>query len=234
MAELTSRDRILDAACDLFIAEGYEHTTVARIRAKSGVSNGTLFHHFPTKEAILDALYTDAMKGVNRRYHEALASPPGSLRDLLRSVVGVILSFAVEEPDEAKIIYDLAPPGRESPSREELDLESAQLLKAIKNAMSPYRETGELKAMPDRAMMSILTGPAHLISQYWLSEPDQFPPPTNLIEVLADAALAGLTGSPTEGTHPPLPSASQVKIELVDQDGNSLGSGSGTIDLKQH
>lgn len=231
MADLTSRDRILNAACDLFVAEGYERTSVARIREKSGVSNGTLFHHFPTKEAILDALYTDAMKAVNHRYIEALSSKPSSLRELLRSLVGVILDFAVDEPDEAKIIYELAPPGRDSLSRAELDAESAGLLEAIKTSMEPYRDSGELKRMPDRAMMSILTGPAHLISRFWLADTEVFPPPTNLLETLTDAAVAGLTGTPSGSSDPAHPAVGQVTIRLLDEDGSQIGSGEVTVDL---
>jgi AcrR family transcriptional regulator len=56
-----TRTRILKAALACFTADGYEQTTTARIRERSGVSNGTLFHHFPTKEAIADALYVQAM-----------------------------------------------------------------------------------------------------------------------------------------------------------------------------
>ena len=35
--------------------------TVARIREHSQVSNGALFHHFRSKEAIADSLYVEAM-----------------------------------------------------------------------------------------------------------------------------------------------------------------------------
>lgn len=231
MAKPTSRARILNAACDLFLNEGYEHTTVAQIREKSGVSNGTLFHHFPTKEAILDAMYTSAVEAVNRSYHEALSTPPATLRDAIRSLVGVILDFAVNEPDQARIIYELAPSGRDYLSREELDAERARLLEAIKKVMEPYRDSGELKRMPDRAMMSILTGPAHLISRFWLAEKDIFPPPTNLLEVFTDAAVAGLTGTPTGDSTPAKATTGEVMIQLIDKDGNKIGSGSGTVDL---
>ncbi len=51
-----SPDAILDAARGLFCDEGVAVST-ARIAQAAGVSNGTLFNYFPTKQALIDALY---------------------------------------------------------------------------------------------------------------------------------------------------------------------------------
>ena len=48
--------RILTAAIAVIYAEGIGIST-ARIAAAAGVSNGTLFHQFPTKQHLIDALY---------------------------------------------------------------------------------------------------------------------------------------------------------------------------------
>jgi AcrR family transcriptional regulator len=71
-----TRSRILDAALACFLEAGYEQTTVARIRERSGVSNGTLFHRFPTKEAIADALYLESMASFQDGLARLLASRP--------------------------------------------------------------------------------------------------------------------------------------------------------------
>ncbi len=47
---------ILTAALRLFRSEGVSVST-ARIAKAAGVSNGTLFNYFPTKQALIDALY---------------------------------------------------------------------------------------------------------------------------------------------------------------------------------
>lgn len=41
------------AALELFSRDGYDATSTARIAARAGVSEVTLFRHFPTKEALL-------------------------------------------------------------------------------------------------------------------------------------------------------------------------------------
>ena len=81
MASTETRRRILDAALACFLASGYEQTTIARIRERSGTSNGALFHYFPSKEAIAEALYTGAIASFQAfsrsgRLNSILAAPP--------------------------------------------------------------------------------------------------------------------------------------------------------------
>lgn len=51
-----SREEILDVATTVIDTQGIGVST-AKIVAAAGVSNGSLFHYFPTKQALLDALY---------------------------------------------------------------------------------------------------------------------------------------------------------------------------------
>ncbi|MFI7025662.1 TetR/AcrR family transcriptional regulator [Micromonospora sp. NPDC049900] len=56
------RAAILTAATDLFLASGYDSTSLARIAEAAGVSKATLFKQFPTKAALFDAIVTDSWK----------------------------------------------------------------------------------------------------------------------------------------------------------------------------
>lgn len=46
--------RILDAAAQLFLRKGYEKTTLQDIISATGLSKGAVYHHFASKEAILE------------------------------------------------------------------------------------------------------------------------------------------------------------------------------------
>ncbi len=50
-----TRDTILDAALDCFIAIGYASTTTAKIADKAKVSRGAMLHHFPSKTELIQA-----------------------------------------------------------------------------------------------------------------------------------------------------------------------------------
>lgn len=54
--EITER-RILDAAQKLFLRDGYEHTSIKNILNELGdLSKGAIYHHFDSKQAILEAI----------------------------------------------------------------------------------------------------------------------------------------------------------------------------------
>jgi AcrR family transcriptional regulator len=87
---LSTRDRILAAATDLFLEQSVERTSIADICKRAGVSNGSLFHHFQNKddiavevtfalaaqywEVVLQALEStdDAKTGIDRAIRAAL------------------------------------------------------------------------------------------------------------------------------------------------------------------
>lgn len=58
------RREILDAATRLFRVRGFQATTVQAIAAESNVAAGTIYLHFPSKEAILVALQEDFESGL--------------------------------------------------------------------------------------------------------------------------------------------------------------------------
>lgn len=50
------RNEILDAADELFFQKGFDGTSTNDILEKVGIARGTLYHHFKSKEDIMDAL----------------------------------------------------------------------------------------------------------------------------------------------------------------------------------
>ena len=54
---MDKREQILLAALKLFTEFGFHGTPTSKIAVEAGVSNGTLFHYFKTKEALILALY---------------------------------------------------------------------------------------------------------------------------------------------------------------------------------
>ena len=56
MAESTTRDRIVEAARELFYLNGYTATGIAQILKASGARSGSLYHFFPSKEDVLVAV----------------------------------------------------------------------------------------------------------------------------------------------------------------------------------
>ena len=54
---MSKKQQILATALKLFVTNGFHGTATAKIAEEAGVANGTLFHHFKTKEELVVALY---------------------------------------------------------------------------------------------------------------------------------------------------------------------------------
>ncbi len=68
-------DRVLAAAREAF-AEGGESTSLEEIARRAGVGIGTLYRHFPNRQALLEALYVDEVEEVCRSAAELEDADP--------------------------------------------------------------------------------------------------------------------------------------------------------------
>ena len=72
-----TREQLLDVAEALFAANGYEDTSTEAVLREAGVSRGSLYHHFPSK----DALFYAVLEQVEERiFVEMMETHAGRLR----------------------------------------------------------------------------------------------------------------------------------------------------------
>ena len=69
-----TRDRILDAALDVFASKGYHSTKMDEIVEQSGTSKGAIYFHFPNKERLFLALVDQFADLLERRVKAAIAN----------------------------------------------------------------------------------------------------------------------------------------------------------------
>ena len=100
------RRSILDAARELALTRSWPRTTVADIAARAGVGKGAVYLEFPSREAILDAVLTSAMRdltaAVHRRCraHEGLLDLPAVYRIGIEELLAEPLLRVVQLGDE--------------------------------------------------------------------------------------------------------------------------------------
>lgn len=58
------RTQIIQATLDLFVERGYYGTKTSQISRRAGISEGLLFHYFPTKEILLEELINIGLEGM--------------------------------------------------------------------------------------------------------------------------------------------------------------------------
>jgi AcrR family transcriptional regulator len=85
-----NRERVLNAAREAF-AEGGEATALEEIARRAGVGIGTLYRHFPSRQALLEALYVKELEDVCRSAAELAAEDPwDALRLWFERMIGYL------------------------------------------------------------------------------------------------------------------------------------------------
>lgn len=102
-AERTRRGRpgydqrqVLDIAVQVFIEHGYDATSVASLAQRLGLSKSALYHHYESKEALLDVALEEAIGSLEGVLLEAQAQT-GTARERLEHVLRGAVRVLVEK-----------------------------------------------------------------------------------------------------------------------------------------
>lgn len=112
------RERVLSVAAEMFGDQGYFAVSMRGLAERVGVTKASLFHHFPSKADLYDAMVLDALKGVEQRlrsaefaarahwiddFVDAIVDRPATSRVLLRALLELDLVPRNEESAYAEI-----------------------------------------------------------------------------------------------------------------------------------
>jgi AcrR family transcriptional regulator len=100
------RDEILTAAAALYIDFGPAKTTTRQIAEAVGISQPSLYAHFPTKDALSYALAERSFAILEARMHQTDVAWPSPKAHLEALITGYI-AYALEEPIAYKIAFML-------------------------------------------------------------------------------------------------------------------------------
>ena len=102
-ANTPTRERILNAAMEVFAARGYHGTVVDTITAASGTSKGAFYHYFPSKQAIFLTLMDELASDVEHGVELVIASEQGALAKV-EAALQVVLETAAARRDLVRIL----------------------------------------------------------------------------------------------------------------------------------
>jgi AcrR family transcriptional regulator len=75
---------LLDAALELFVEKGFAATRAEEVAARAGVSKGTLFLYFPSKEELFKAVVRENISGRFAEWNEEFETFEGTAADMVR------------------------------------------------------------------------------------------------------------------------------------------------------
>lgn len=81
--------RLLSAASAAFVSRGADDVSLEEIARRAGVGIGTLYRHFPSRQALLEAVYQDQVESLRARAEElnGTESPGDALAGFMQAMV---------------------------------------------------------------------------------------------------------------------------------------------------
>jgi AcrR family transcriptional regulator len=136
---------ILSAARTVFAQRGLE-ASLDEIAKEAGLGVGTVYRRFPNREALVDALFTDMIAGIERILNEALAMPRAwdGLTHFMRSLL--------ESQAEDKALRDVLL-ARKMHEQMQEDLFHEQIQGALNDLVARAQKEGDLR--PDATSTDI-------------------------------------------------------------------------------
>lgn len=83
-----TKEKIFQAAKQILQTEGYEALSIKNICEKAGVSNGSFYHHFQTKDDLL-SYYIEDQPSIN----PDLLAVPADLKEVRETIISVYLNY---------------------------------------------------------------------------------------------------------------------------------------------
>jgi AcrR family transcriptional regulator len=190
MPRIARRAQLLDAAREVFVAQGYHAAAMDDIADRAGVSKPVLYQHFPGKLdlylAVLDSS-CDALVGAVR---EALASTTDN-KQRVAATMQAYFDFIDDENGAFRLVFESDLTG-EPAVRDRVDLASRQCADAMAGVIE--EDTG-LPRAESILLAAGLAGMAQVTARTWVSA-DSHIPRDAAAQLVSSLAWRGIRGFP--------------------------------------
>jgi AcrR family transcriptional regulator len=166
-----TRQRLLDAALAVHAAGGAEGFTVHAVVAGSGVSLGSLYHHFGSFDGLAAALYARCMAALLDDIVAALTRTR-TPRSGIRAVVTAYLGHVTGNPAGARFIHASAYAAYLPAHVEMIDAVKTPRMARMARWLAPHVAAGAIADLPDPLTEMLLIGPVAELSRRWLNGAD--------------------------------------------------------------
>lgn len=193
-----TREIILEAALAEIAETNVDRATVAAICRRAGISNGSFFHFFATKDALLEALHERAIGDYQQAYLDLLARSDRNAEAAVRAAVRFHLEWVEKRPELAQFMQRPPHPRQQRTRAGRMSGANTGFIGALTAWARPYQQRGQLREMLPEVLASALLGPPQLLCRAWLSGVSDVPP-SNYSKALGDVVWASLVANDATG-----------------------------------
>jgi AcrR family transcriptional regulator len=139
------RRRILDAAREVFVQEGYEQFSMRKVSNRIEYSPGTIYLHFRDKSALLDTLVNETFEKLNKKL-VAIRKDQGDSIECLRRGLGAYIQFGLEHPQDYLVTFVIARDHSEILASDILESSGMRCFENLTHLLSRCAEEGRLES----------------------------------------------------------------------------------------
>lgn len=161
-------ERVLDAALCVYERGGSAGFNVHAIVEESGVSLGSVYHHFGSMDGLAAALYARCMGELL----DALIAALAGVRTPRRGVAAIVrayLEFTARRRACARFIHASAYASFLPAHAPQIAEAKAARIDAIRAFFRPHVQAGAMVALPEHLVEMILIGPVAEVARRWLA-----------------------------------------------------------------
>lgn len=115
-----TRERVLTSAATLAARTGFDELSLAELSASSGVSNGSIYHHFGSKDGVLAALLCRIVENNQAVLRAVLDAHPEDARAGVLETVAQQLHWVQTHRDDARLLIDHREQVTRGPGRDQV------------------------------------------------------------------------------------------------------------------
>ncbi|MFE3458217.1 TetR/AcrR family transcriptional regulator [Nocardiopsis aegyptia] len=160
-------ERLFTAAIQVYASQGERGFTVNAVSAASGVSLGSLYHHFGSFDGFTVALCLRCTEQLFDALGAAV-TPTRTARGGIRALVVAYLRFIEENPDVALFLHSAVSAGLIEAHTDQI---RADMLGGISEWVGRRVEAGEIAPLPGPVIEALAMGPVVAIARHWLASP---------------------------------------------------------------
>ncbi|WP_217166797.1 TetR/AcrR family transcriptional regulator [Streptomyces sp. AC512_CC834] len=165
-------EQVLDCVLDIYAVSGETGVTVSAVTSASGVSAGSVYHHFGSLQGVLAAVAQRWLGCLLAELTSALERAGDDTRCGIEAVVRGYLKFVADHPDAARLIHSVVMDSEAMASGRELRGSQEARLAPLAAWLRNRREAGDLVALPAPVLESLVLGPVTALARRWLSVGD--------------------------------------------------------------
>lgn len=91
------RDRIINTAYELFSIRGYEKTTIEEIIKQAECSKGGFYHHFKSKEEILEVIISNYINDLSEHFKSIITNDEDPFIDKFNTIFMVVSQYKLKQ-----------------------------------------------------------------------------------------------------------------------------------------